>query len=60
MGNFATTDSLQASVNTGLPSVASLQLNAVFKRGDYEGWTWLSPPVAYPSTVGYEANEGNV
>jgi hypothetical protein len=23
-------------------------------------WTGLSPPAAYPSTVGYEANEGNV
>jgi hypothetical protein len=22
--------------------------------GDYEGWTWLSPPTAYPSTVGHE------
>ena len=28
--------------------------------GDYEGWTGLSPPTAYPSTMGYEANEGNV
>jgi hypothetical protein len=28
--------------------------------GDYKGWTGLSPPVAYPSTVGNEANEGNV
>ena len=27
---------------------------------DYEGWIGLSPPVAYPSTVGYEANEGSL
>ena len=26
---------------------------------DYKGWTGLSPPAAYPSTVGYEANEGS-
>jgi hypothetical protein len=25
--------------------------------GDYEGWTGLSPPAAYPSTVGHEANK---
>ena len=37
--NFATTDALRAPVNTGPPSVASLQLNAVFKHGDYEGRT---------------------
>ena len=24
---------------------------------DYEGWTGLSPPAAYPSTVEYKANE---
>jgi hypothetical protein len=28
--------------------------------GDYKGWTRLSPPVAYPSTGGYEANEGSL
>ena len=28
--------------------------------GDYEGWIGLSPPVAYPSTVEYEANEGSL
>jgi hypothetical protein len=27
--------------------------------GDYEGWTRLSPPAAYPSTVRHEANEGS-
>ena len=27
--------------------------------GDYEGRIGLSPPAAYPSTGGYEANEGN-
>jgi len=27
--------------------------------GDYEGRTGLSPPAAYPSTVGNEANKGN-
>ena len=27
--------------------------------GDYKGWIELSPPVAYPSTVGSEANKGN-
>ena len=27
---------------------------------DYEGQTRLSPPTAYPSTVGYEANKGNM
>jgi hypothetical protein len=26
---------------------------------DYEVQIGLSPPTAYPSTVGYEANEGN-
>jgi hypothetical protein len=28
--------------------------------GDYEGRTGLSPPAAYPSTMEYEANEGNL
>jgi hypothetical protein len=28
--------------------------------GDYKGQIGLSPPAAYPSTVGYEANKGNV
>ena len=28
--------------------------------GDYKGRTGLSPPVAYPSTVEYEANEGSL
>jgi len=28
--------------------------------GDYRGRTWLSPPTAYPSTMGNEANEGNL
>jgi hypothetical protein len=28
--------------------------------GDYERWTELSPPAAYPSTGGYEANEGSL
>ena len=28
--------------------------------GDYKGWTRLSPPTAYASTMGYEANEGNM
>jgi hypothetical protein len=28
--------------------------------GDYKGQIGLSPLVAYPSTVGYEANEGNM
>jgi hypothetical protein len=28
--------------------------------GDYKGWTWLSPPAAYPSTMEYEANEGSL
>jgi hypothetical protein len=27
--------------------------------GDYKGQTGLSPPITYPSTVVYEANEGN-
>jgi hypothetical protein len=27
---------------------------------DYEGRTGLSPPVACPSTMEYEANEGNL
>ena len=27
--------------------------------GDYKRWIGLSPPTVYPSTVGYEANEGN-
>jgi hypothetical protein len=27
--------------------------------GDYEGWTGLPPLATYPSTMGYEANEGN-
>ena len=26
--------------------------------GDCKGWIELSPPVAYPSTMEYEANEG--
>jgi hypothetical protein len=25
--------------------------------GEYEGWTGLSPPATYPSTMGNEANE---
>ena len=28
--------------------------------GDYKGWIGLSPPAAYPSTVGNEANEGSL
>jgi hypothetical protein len=28
--------------------------------GDYKGWTGLSPPAAYSSTVEYEANEGSL
>ena len=28
--------------------------------GDYEGQTWLSPPAAYPSTMGNEANKGSL
>jgi hypothetical protein len=28
--------------------------------GDYKVCIGLSPPVAYPSTVGHEANEGNL
>ena len=28
--------------------------------GDYKGQTGLSPPTAYPSTGGYEANEGSL
>ena len=28
--------------------------------GDYKGRIGLSPPAAYPSTVGYEANKGSL
>jgi hypothetical protein len=28
--------------------------------GDYEGRIGLSPPTAYPSTGGYETNEGSL
>jgi hypothetical protein len=28
--------------------------------GDYLGWIGLSPPVVYPSIVGYEANKGSL
>ena len=28
--------------------------------GDYEGWTGLSPPAAYPTTMEYKANEGSL
>jgi hypothetical protein len=28
--------------------------------GDYKGRTGLSPPTAYPSTMGYEANKGSL
>ena len=28
--------------------------------GDYKGRTWLSPPTAYPSTMGHEANKGSL
>ena len=28
--------------------------------GDYKGWTGLSPPTSYPSTMGHEANEGSL
>jgi hypothetical protein len=28
--------------------------------GDYKGWTGLSPPVVYPSTMEYEANKGSL
>ena len=27
--------------------------------GDYKGWTGLSPPAAYPTTMGDKANEDN-
>ena len=51
--NFATTDSLRASDHT----YSSMPYPNV---GDYEGRTGQSPPTAYPSTMGYKANEGNV
>ena len=44
----------------GLLGDTGLQLYVVSERGGYEGRTGLSPPAAYPSTVGYEANKGNV
>jgi hypothetical protein len=28
--------------------------------GDYKGWTGLSPPAAYTTTMEYEANEGSL
>jgi hypothetical protein len=28
--------------------------------GDYEGRTWLSPPITYPSTGGSKANKGSI
>ena len=38
-----------------IPAYSStLNLN----MGAYKGWTGLSPPAAYPSTMGHEANEG--
>ena len=30
------------------------------ERGEYEGRIGLSPPAAYPSTMGNEANEGSI
>ena len=27
--------------------------------GDYKGWIGQSPTIAYPSTIGHEANEGS-
>ena len=56
--NFATTDSLQAPhlVCQVIPTYSTTPYPNV---GDYKGRTGLSPPAAYPSTGGYEANEGN-
>jgi hypothetical protein len=40
-----------------LPAYSStLNLN----MEDYKRWIGLSPPAAYPSTVGHEANEGSL
>jgi hypothetical protein len=58
--NFTFTYLLRAPMNTGLPSVAGLWLYVVPKRGDYKGRKGLSPPAAYPSTVGHEANKDSL
>jgi hypothetical protein len=47
-------------ITLGLPGEASLLLYAEPEHGGYKGRTGLSPPVAYPSTVGNKANESNV
>jgi hypothetical protein len=50
---------------TGLYLVCQCQAPSAYSStpnlnmGDYNGWTWLSPPATYPSTVGHEANEGS-
>jgi hypothetical protein len=47
-------------ITTGLPVDAGLRLYTVSERGGYKRRIGLSPPAAYPSTMGYEANEGSL
>jgi hypothetical protein len=58
--NFVTIDSLRAPAYTW--SARRYQPTALPypNVGDYKGRIGLSLPTAYPSTVGYEANEGNM
>ena len=41
----------------GLPSDTGFRSMSNPDVGEYEGWTGLSPPAAYPSIMGNEANE---
>jgi hypothetical protein len=43
----------------GLPSDTELGYMSNPNVGEYEGRTGLSPPAAYPSTMGNEVNEGS-
>ena len=44
-------------VYQAIPAYGSMLSSNV---GDYKGRTELSPPTAYPSTMGHEANEGSL
>jgi hypothetical protein len=57
--NFATIACFRYQSPPGLPGDTGLQLYAKTECGDYKGWTGLSPPAAYPSTMGNKANKGN-
>ena len=55
--NFDTIELLWAPVTPGLPSDSGLRSTSNPDVGEYKGWIGLSPPTAYPSTMGNKANE---